>query len=131
MAPDRVSEALPAHERRGYTRFRSEHVRLSLFQSGLMDGVGMARNLAHSLADISMGGMSAVVNRELKLYSRIRAMIEFPRLGQKLQVLGEVRWCGRLFDDSWEVGIIFALLSPEDLAVLRGWVHFINADITS
>ena len=131
LAPDRVSEALPSHERRGYVRFRSERVRLALFQAGLMDKVGMASNLAFSLADISLGGMSAVVNREMKPYSRIRATIEFPRLGQTLSLLGEVRWCGRLFDNNWEVGVIFALLSPEDHAVLRGWVHFMNAEVTS
>lgn len=120
---DEVSIALPDIDRRKYFRFKLENVKLAFFRVGLLEKLGVSRNIGRALVDISEGGCSAIIVREVDAYASVRVQVEMPKFKQSLELLGEVRWCSKLSRDLWEVGVVFTGMTPRDLGILRAWTQ--------
>jgi hypothetical protein len=123
---DAIAMVLPVEERRRYIRHKSESVTLMVFKAGLLDKLRMSKNIGHALVDISAGGFSAVITREIEPFTPVRAQLQLPRLKQTLELSGEVRWCSKLSSDYFEVGVVFLELSANDTAALRTWIQYLG-----
>ncbi|GEM_PF-2380530 len=110
--------------RRRVARVRVDVAEIVCVPSGLLAGLGMRRNLARSLLDLSQHGARFVSRRILSPGRLVKLSLRIPRLGDVFKIVGRVRWCrpdptsGR--GERHIVGVEFEEVPEKHRALLHG-----------
>jgi hypothetical protein len=88
----------------------------------LLSGVDLssgAKTVNALTKDISPGGVRIMANVELPIGTVVRMEIVLSNRRKVLRVVGVVRWCRSVYEDSFfEMGIEFTEIAPEDKMTL-------------
>jgi hypothetical protein len=111
-------------ERRRHERHRVAIAEITCMPSGLLASLGLARNPARSLIDLSRSGAQVSVNKPLETGEYVRVRIRIPRVGDILTMTGRVQWCHADSrapkKDRWVVGIAFRDVPAKSREILDG-----------
>jgi c-di-GMP-binding flagellar brake protein YcgR len=90
-------------------------------QKGTM---GLGKNLARQLLDISTDGARLVIGEVLPINQEVILSLELPWQGRPLAVPARIRWCMALVDGAHCVGVVFDKTIPyrdvQEFASLNG-----------
>lgn len=107
--------------RRRHKRFAPLQAEVTCTPRDFWAAVGLRRNVAIQLRDVSLGGVQIVVDRELKPGLKTDLLLVFPGFFHPVAVEADVRWCRRdtiSLAPRWTAGLTFKRLTTQDEANL-------------
>jgi hypothetical protein len=116
-------------ERRISARFQASRVELQVFH--VQTSRGCSQNISRGLLDVSDGGVSAIVGRELRVGSKVWLDLKGEADDQLGGVFGEVRWCEPLSGEGWKAGFRFLHASKSVAEILADAVRAVAPRIQS
>jgi hypothetical protein len=117
----------PVEPQRRFKRFYPKDARVSCEPLGLAQLLGIRREVALHLKDLSQGGAQVVCSRRLAPGRRVNLRLEIPAARTALSAEAQVRWCRRdtlSLESRWNAGLIFKRMSPEDEDTLKALDRF-------
>jgi c-di-GMP-binding flagellar brake protein YcgR len=117
----------PVEPQRRFKRFCPKDARVSCEPHGLARSLGIRREVALHLRDLSQGGAQVVCSRRLAPGRRVDLRLEVPAARTALSAEAQVRWCRRdtlSLESRWHAGLVFKRISPEDEERLKALDRF-------
>jgi c-di-GMP-binding flagellar brake protein YcgR len=117
----------PAEPQRRFKRFTPRVAHVSLEPRGLARLLGIRRDVALRLKDLSQGGAQVACSKRLKAGLRVDFRVEAPAARDAIVAEAQVRWCRRdtrSLEPRWDAGLVFKWMSPADEERLRALDRF-------
>jgi c-di-GMP-binding flagellar brake protein YcgR len=109
---------VPTQERRSESRIQEED-KVSIELLSNVDLPISAKTINALTKDISPGGVRIMAKVDLPVGTVVRMEIVLSNRRKLLQVVGVVRWCRSVYEESFfEMGIEFTEIAPEDKMTL-------------
>jgi hypothetical protein len=126
LGPRRTA-AVPLHAagtdpQRRHKRFHPPAVELSCLPKGILRALGLTKNAAKGLKDLSLGGAQIVSERRMKPGERMDLTLAFRYPDLAVQAEAVVRWCRRdtlSLEPRWFVGVVFKRVDPDSDSRLK------------
>jgi len=103
-------ETKKGEPQRRHKRFVPETVDIVCLPPGLLTKLGVNKNTAKGLKNLSLGGAQIISSEKLKTGDRVDLMLQFRYPKATVQAVGVVRWCQRdtmSLEPRWNVGVVF------------------------
>lgn len=107
-------------EKRRYRRFQISDYRFQLFRYDFFNTLGLRRNIAKQIVDISEGGIKLIADKLVDSGAKVIFNLHLPKFAESLEAKGIVKWARSLYEQgSYELGIEFTSISEQDKSKIR------------
>lgn len=79
-------------EKRKHKRFKLDNYSVECARKSILTAIGLKKNIAHELFDISGGGARLVVGEHLPLDTRVSVRVDLHQFNDSIETTGKIAW---------------------------------------